>query len=89
MKSWLKISRRMPTLKRAVRGLPCKKKNLEARMRRVSLCVLVYLIWEERNKRIFDDKSTSSALLFWKFQIIFYMNVHFHEKDHSFINVDW
>jgi len=57
----------MSTLNSAVRGLPSKKKNLKARMRRVSLCVLVYLIWEERNKRIFDDESTSPTLLFQKF----------------------
>ncbi|KAJ6970406.1 hypothetical protein NC653_034866 [Populus alba x Populus x berolinensis] len=40
----------MSTLNIAVLGLPSKNKNYEARMRRVSFCVLVYLIWEERNK---------------------------------------
>ena len=89
MKSWLKISRRMSTLKSAVRGLRCKRKTLEARKRRVSLYILVYLIWEERNKRIFYDKSTSLALIFQKFQIIFYMILHLHEKDHTLINVAW
>jgi len=58
-------------------------------MQRVSLCVLVYLIWEERNKRIFDDKCASPALFFRKFQIIFDMILHFHEKDHSLIQVPW
>jgi hypothetical protein len=89
VKSWLKLSRRMSTFTSAMRGLPCKRKTLVARMWRASLCILVYLIWEERNKRIFYDKSTSPALLFRKFQIIFYMILHFHEKDHTLINVAW
>ena len=54
----------MSTINSAMRGLPCKMKTLVARMRKVSLCILVYLIWEERNKRTFDDKSTSLALPF-------------------------
>jgi hypothetical protein len=49
-KVWLKINRRMSTLKSVVRGLSATKSNLEARMRRVSLSMMVYLIWEERNK---------------------------------------
>jgi hypothetical protein len=54
----------MSTLKSAVQSLSCKEKNLDARMRRVSLCIIVYLIWDERNKRIFDDKSTLPAHVF-------------------------
>jgi hypothetical protein len=45
----------MSILNSAVRGLTPRKKVLEARMRRVSLGIVVYLIWEERNKRIFDN----------------------------------
>jgi hypothetical protein len=45
----------MSTLNSALRGLISRKKALEARMRRVSLGIVVYLIWEERNKRIFDN----------------------------------
>lgn len=89
VKSWLKISKCMSTLNSAVRGLPCQRKTLVAKMRRVSLCILVYLIWEERNKIIFYDKSTSPALLFQKFKIIFYMILHFHEKDYTLINIAW
>jgi hypothetical protein len=88
-KDWLRINRRMTTLKSAVRGLSTRKKNLEARMRRVSLSMIVYLIWEERNKRIFEGKSVLPALVFRKFQILFFMVFHFHEKNHFLINVAW
>jgi hypothetical protein len=44
VKSWLQLSRRMSTLNSAMRGLPCKMKTLVAKVRRVSLCILVYLI---------------------------------------------
>jgi len=88
-KDWLRINRRMTTLKSAVRGLSTRKKNLEARMRRVSLSMIVYLIWEERNKRIFEGKSVLPALVFRKFQILFFMVFHFHEKNHFLISVAW
>jgi hypothetical protein len=51
-------------------------------MRRVSLAVLVYLIWEERNKRIFNNIGKSVEAIFRKFQILFYTILYFHEKNH-------
>jgi len=60
------------TLTSAIRGLNSGGNNLEARMRRVSLGLTVYLIWEERNKRIFYGKNTSVGNIFRKFQIMFY-----------------
>lgn len=79
----------MATFKSAVRGLSSRKKNLEARMQRASLNIMVYLIWEERNKRIFEGKCTLPTLVFRKFQILFFMVLHFHEKNHFLINVAW
>jgi hypothetical protein len=87
IKTWLKISRCMATLSSATRGLILGKKNLEARMRRVFLSINVYLVWEERNKRIFDNTCNLVELLFHKFQVIFYMILHFHKKNHFIINV--
>jgi len=75
------------TLTSAIRGLNSGGNNLEARMRRVSLGLTVYLIWEERNKRIFDGKNTSVGNIFRKFQIMFYTIFHFYEKDHHILNV--
>jgi len=75
------------TLTSAIRGLNSGGNNLEARMRRVSLGLTVYLIWEERNKRIFDGKNTSVGNIFRKFQIMFYTVFHFYEKDHHILNV--
>ena len=49
-------------------------------MRRVSLAVLVYLIWEERNRGIFDNTSKLVEAVFRKFQILFYTILYFHEK---------
>jgi hypothetical protein len=77
----------MMTLTSAIRGLNSGGNNLEARMRRVSLGLTVYLIWEERNKRIFDGKNTSVGNIFRKFQILFYTVFHFYEKDHHILNV--
>jgi hypothetical protein len=87
IKLWLRINRRMMTLTSAIRGLNSGGNNLEARMRRVSLGLTVYLIWEERNKRIFDGKNTSVGNIFRKFQILFYTVFHFYEKDHHILNV--
>ena len=52
-KSWLHITRRMSTLRSAVRGLHSSGKSLQARMKKFSLSLTTYLIWEELNKRIF------------------------------------
>jgi hypothetical protein len=48
---WLKIHSSMPTLNRAIRVLHNNKKGLQPRMRRVSLTIPVYLIWEGRKKQ--------------------------------------
>jgi hypothetical protein len=58
-------------------------------MRRVSLGIVVYLIWEERNKRIFDNTWHTVDVIFHKFQVIFYMILHFHEQNHFSLNVGW
>jgi hypothetical protein len=46
------------------------------------LGITVYLIWEERNKRVFDAKSREVDVMFRRFQILFYTVFHFHEQDH-------
>jgi len=55
IKSWLGVCRSMSTLNSVVKGLNLKRKNVVARMRRVSISIVVYLIWEERNKRVFEN----------------------------------
>lgn len=82
IKSWLRIGRRMMSLNSALRGLHPKKKSMEARMRRVSLGITVYLFWEERNKLFFEGKTRGVDVVFRRFQILFYIIFHFHEKDH-------
>jgi hypothetical protein len=72
----------MPSLSRATRVLQNNKKGLRPRMRRVSLAVLIYLIWEERNRRIFNNTGKSVKTIFRKFQILFYNIFYFHEKNH-------
>ena len=57
IKDWLRITRDMNSLSSALRWLHPKKRNMAARMRRLSLGIVVYLIWEERNRRIFDGNS--------------------------------
>ncbi|KAJ6856768.1 hypothetical protein NC651_038440 [Populus alba x Populus x berolinensis] len=70
IRNWLHITRRMSSLSSAIRGLSRVGNNAHGRMRRVSLGILVYIIWEERNKRLFDCKSTSLPSLFRKFQTL-------------------
>jgi len=70
------------SLNSALHGLHPKKKGMEARMRRVSLGITVYLLWEERNRWIFEGKTRGVDVVFRRFQILFYIIFHFHEKDH-------
>jgi hypothetical protein len=72
----------MSTLDKAVRGLCKSGSGADGRMKRVSLAITVYLIWEERNKRIFDGSCSTIAALFRNFQTRFYTILHFHEADH-------
>jgi hypothetical protein len=64
----------------AVRGLSGRSKRLQHRLRRVSLNFLVHLIWNERNRRLFEHVSQSVDSVFRKFQILFFMVLHFHEN---------
>jgi hypothetical protein len=89
IKSWLWIGRSMTTLYSALHGLRFGKSNLEARMRRVSLGIGVYLTWKERNKRIFKGKCLGVDRVFRRFQILFNTIFHFHVADHSRLNVGW
>jgi hypothetical protein len=68
------------SLSRAARVLHNNKKGLQPRMRRVSLAVFVYLIWEERNKRIFNNTGKSVKAIF-RIQILFYTILYFHENN--------
>jgi hypothetical protein len=77
----------MATLNSAIRGLTSNKKGLQLRMRRVSLALVVYLIWEERNKRVFDNIDKSINLIFRKYQIMFYTILYFHDKNPMAYNV--
>ncbi|KAI5581134.1 hypothetical protein BDE02_08G201100 [Populus trichocarpa] len=87
IKSWLRMDNNMRTLHNALRGLHPKKKSMEARMRRVLLGIVVYLIWEERNQRVFERKTRGVNITFKRLQVLFYIIFHFHEKDHSLLHV--
>lgn len=87
VRSWLNNNRRMSTLHSAIRGLNTGKKDLNSRMRRVSLGIVVYLIWQERNKRVFEMSHNSVDLMFRRYQILFYTIFYFHEKDPSLVSV--
>jgi hypothetical protein len=77
----------MSTLRSVARGLHTTGKSLESRMKKVFLSLTVYLIWEERNKRLFDESSHSTDVVLRKFQVLFYMVFHFHDPNHSLIHV--
>ena len=84
---WLHIHRRMSSLPSAIRGLFPKKVKIVSRMWRVSLAISVYLIWEERSKRLFDSSSSSVERVFQWFQVLFFTVFHSHERDHFAIDV--
>jgi len=89
IKSWLRIGRRMFTLNSAIRGLSAQRCNMEFRMRRVSLAITVYLLWEEINKRVFEGKTREVDAVFRRFQILFYTVFYFHETDPFKLRVGW
>jgi hypothetical protein len=81
VKSWLRLNRGMTTINSAVRGLHLKGKAAVTRMKRVSLSIVVYLIWEERNRRVFENSCSPVEPLFRRFQVLFYMILRFHQRD--------
>ena len=81
IKSWLRIGRRMSTLNSAICGLSAQQCNMELRMRRVDVAITIYLLWEERNRRIFEGKNREVDTVFRRFQILFYTVYYFHEAD--------
>ena len=81
VRDWLKITKALSTLTSAVRYLGVRRNNSHAKMRRVALSVLIYLIWEERNRRTFDSLDNQTDQIFRRFQLVFYMIYFFHEKD--------
>lgn len=72
----------MSPLSSAIKGLTANKKGLQGRRHRVSLAFVVYLIWDERHRRVFENPAKSVDNLFRKFQILFYIILYFHETDH-------
>jgi hypothetical protein len=54
---------------------------MEFRKRRVSLAIIVCLLWEEKNRRVFEGKTREVEAVFRRFQILFYTVFHFHETD--------
>jgi hypothetical protein len=71
----------MATISSVVWGLNIKGKNIVAIIKRVSLSIVVYLIWEERNRRVFKNSCSLVETLFRRFQVLFYMILHFHEHN--------
>jgi hypothetical protein len=81
VKSWLRLNRGMTTINSAVRGLHLKGKTVVTRMKRVSLSIVVYLIWDESNRRVFENSCSPVEPIFRRFQVLFYMILRFHQRD--------
>jgi hypothetical protein len=64
VKQWLCLNRSMSSLFGALRGLFGRSKGLHQRMRRVALPLPVHLIWNERNKHLFEHVSKSVDVVF-------------------------
>jgi hypothetical protein len=82
VKSWLRLYRGMSTINSVVRGLHLKGETAVIRMKKVSLRIVVYLIWEERNRRVFENSCSLVESIFQRFQVLFHMILHFHEQNH-------
>jgi hypothetical protein len=87
VKYWLRLTRNMTSLTSAIRAMNNNKKGLQSRMKRVGLALVVYIIWEERNRRVFENAEKSIDVLFQKFQILFYTVLYFHDNNHLAYNV--
>ena len=87
VKRWLGIPGYISSLQSAARRLSGRKKDVNCKMRRVSLAILVYLIWEERNRRVFEGSQSTVDRIFRRFQSVFFMIFHFHEKDYSILTM--
>lgn len=55
----------MSTICSAIHGFLSGRNNFVGRMHGVSLGILIYLIWEERNNRVFDNSYTPVSLFFF------------------------
>jgi hypothetical protein len=77
----------MASLTSAIRAMNNNKKWLQSRMKRVGLALVVYIIWEEQNRRVFENAGKSIDVLFQKFQILFYTVLYFHDNNHLAYNV--
>ncbi|XP_074298718.1 uncharacterized protein LOC141629644 [Silene latifolia] len=54
-------------------------RSMLKRMRRCALCCAIYLIWKERNMRIFKDVASTPSALVWKLQYLVYLRARSHE----------
>ena len=82
IKSWMRINQQITSLSSALWELNKGGHSMENRLRRISLGITVYLIWEERNNRVFNSNRLSVGNIFRKFQVMFFTTFHFREKDH-------
>jgi hypothetical protein len=89
VKSWLRLCRGMSTINSVVRGLHLKGKIAVTRMKKVSLSIVVYLIWEERNIRVFENSCSLVESIFQRFQVLFHMILHFYKQNHLRTNFRW
>jgi hypothetical protein len=77
----------MSSINSDVRGLHLKGKTVVIRMKKVSLSIVIYLIWKERNRRVFENSCSLVETIFRRFQVLFHMILHFHEHNHLITNV--
>ncbi|GFS32294.1 hypothetical protein Acr_00g0021820 [Actinidia rufa] len=71
VKSWLRISRTMQTLKAAVKWMikEARGTGFPAKIKRIGLACTVYYIWEARKKRLFEDKIEQPEAISRRIQI--------------------
>ena len=74
IKSWLRISRGMQTLKAAVKWLikEARGTGAPAKIKRISLASTVYHLWEARNQRNFEGKIKHPEAIVRRIQIQVY-----------------
>ncbi|XP_057461129.1 uncharacterized protein LOC130751551 [Actinidia eriantha] len=74
IKSWLRISRGMQTLKAAAKWLikEARGTGVPAKIKRISLASTVYHLWEARNQRIFEGKIKQPEAIIRRVQIQVY-----------------
>jgi len=89
VKSWLRLCRGMATISSAARGLNIKGKTLLLGWKGSPSALLSTWYGKKGIKEFLKTPAHWLNLFFWRFHVLFYTTLHFHEHNHPQISVSW